>query len=799
MNKDLFGNSIIQEKISFDPCQECPLFRSESKPVLPFGNLETAKIAMVGEAPGEVEERKGVPFVGPAGQQLRGVLKEVGIDEGVIYFTNTIKCRPPNNRNPEEKEIGLCRKKWKDRLDNFPGLVVLLGNIALKAFLGKTGIKNNRGYGFFKNGVHYFATYHPSYILHKHEDKEVYNTFYNDMKKVKAYIDRNHKVPYTAILDLQQLDEMIIELKNMIQDKDRILSVDLETAGLDPFKEEEKVLSLSITVDGEKSWFIPLEHPQSPFLGNSKEAMDRIGFLFTSDRVKIIGQNFKFDMRFLFLNYGITVTNFWFDAEIAHFILEGNLKPHGLKSCAWKYTDLGGYDVDTTRLSVMDLEEVGKYNVMDSYVAAKLADVYMKKMNEKQRQLVTEILAPAVMAITEIELSGLLLDEKQLKKSLDDYTSRVMQVETRLRNNEVVKEMERKNAKMFNFNSIKQLRELLERLSIHPEKRTPGGMVSTDKETLKAMKDKHPIIRNIMDYRKLNTIINTYLSSYSKIAIDGVIHGDYSFTTAITGRLACSSPNLQNVPYDTRVVFQSRNGVFLECDYSQMELRVLAAHSKDENLIKVFNEGMDIHEQTRQKIFGSAEGLSVSKRKKQRVKAKGVNFGIVYQEGASSLAKDLGVSLVKAQEYIDAVYGAYPKIQDYIKAMKRAVFEPGYVETFFGRKRWFNVSGNMTEGRRNSFFRQAVNTPIQSTASDIVLFATGKLWRAMKEKGFKSNLCAHGYDAILLDAYEDEASMLALLAKHIMETVSFPFMNVPLKVDISIGTHWGNLEKLKMS
>lgn len=283
----------------------------------------------------------------------------------------------------------------------------------------------------------------------------------------------------------------------------------------------------------------------------------------------------------------------------------------------------------------------------------------------------------------------------------------------------------------------------------------------------------------------------------------GIIHGDYSFIITATGRLACEKPNLQNIPYLVRPVFRSKYGYFLEADYSQLELRILAGYSFDEALVAAFLAGEDIHEQTRQALFGDRPN-SDKKAHTQRVVAKTLNFGIAYgitPIGISiSLSKELdrNVGLKESANYITLFLDKYPGVKDYMDNVKKTIRRDGYIDTFFGRRREFDIFPGIYSNQLEKLYKEAVNYPIQSTASDLVLVATGRLWHMMRDLNMKSRMVAHVHDNVLFDLYDSELEQFLRMVKPTMENIKFDWLNVPLKVDFKLGRNWGELEEISL-
>lgn len=783
------------EKKGKSPCDTCTL--SGPEPVPYEGDLKTAKVMFIGEAPGKQEDEDRRPFVGRAGIALRDAIDEAGIASEDVIYTNVCKCRPVNNRTPIKKEITRCTKYLEKEIEEFQGdLLVVLGGVPLQAVLGKHGLLNNRGYGFTAYGKHVFVTYHPAYVL-RNPNTSVEESFRKDIKKVKTYLTTDKKIAYEICETEDDLEGMMDRLE--MSDEGVKVSVDIETTGYDTF--EDEILSIAFSFEDE-DFFLPLEHKDSPWLGKSEVAMDLIKHIFISPNYKLVGQNAKFDMKFLRRRYGIVTENLWFDCMIAHYMLVGKFIPHTLKAMAWKYTDMGGYEIDRETLSDATLEEVGNYNVMDTRMALELANYFENRMGEEQLQLLTEIVAPATQAVAEMELEGVLLDADVLEEQLEKYIGEVTKLEEDMLKYPIIQEYAGKQGKKFNFGSPKQLREVFEMLKIDTGKRSKKtGAMSTDEESLKNVKGRHGLVNDLLDFRKKDKVLGTYLKPYVENNREGRIHADYSFITTSTGRLSSFRPNFQNIPYGTRPVFVSKYGLFLEWDYSQLELRVLAGLANDVPMIESFLRGDDIHEATRFTMYGDNSDKSQEVKKEQRVKAKTVNFSIVYGTGAYSLAKELGESEVVAKRWIEKWYYQHPAVKQYQNTVWKHVKQYGYIDTPFGRLRYFDIHrAGMTKSQINAMFREAVNMPIQGTASDIVLDGLNRLWHWTREMGFKSQMVWEVHDSIGQDVYEEELELILRKGKTILEDVSFEFMRgIPIKVDVAVGKHWGKLEEIEIT
>jgi len=318
------------------PCENCPLHqRQDQGRIDSFGDFSMARVVLVGEAPGREEVEQGRPFVGRAGRLLRQVLKEVGIEENEVVFTNVCRCRPPGNRTPTKKEIQCCMKYLRNELEAFDGLVVLLGATPLSAFLGRGTISSYRGYGFSLRGKQFFVTYHPSYILRR-GTPAIRKLFTDDLCKVRKWLDTEKQIPFVLISSVEELERFLTTLPVGGE-----LSFDIETTGLSPFAHGARILSIAFS-DGSRSWVVPLEHPDSNFAISSEQIVDKLVHTFRKKRIKLMGHNAKFDLLWLRVLYGVDNLNLVFDTMVGNYLLVGSNAPQGLKNLAWYYTDYGG-------------------------------------------------------------------------------------------------------------------------------------------------------------------------------------------------------------------------------------------------------------------------------------------------------------------------------------------------------------------------------------------------------------------------------------------------------------------------
>lgn len=511
-------------------CKKCPL-KSNDLPVPTDGDLRTAKVLFLGQGPGEEEVPARQPFVGNAGKLLKKIIDKYKIDREDVAFSNTVRCRARDSitgkdREPDDKEIRCCIKYLKEELkeSKFEGLIVLLGATALKAMLRKKGITKARGYGFIDNNQKYLATWHPARFLHhRREYPDIKKELDDDIRKVKVWMDDKFKLKYTMVDDLTKLCNFLLWVDEEIRQNGTIeLSFDTETMGFNMFDPKIKMLGLSFANDDE-AWFVPLEHPESPFKGGTKKIMDYLSPLFVNRNIRLTIQHAKFDLKFILKKYGIIARNLYFDTKVAHFMIVGKFITHRLCGMAWKYTDLGGYDIDASNLIETPLEEVAYYCCMDSYVTFKLRRKFekmMNKMSEKMMTLLTDIVCPSIMAVTEIEVDGLKIDDGKLKEFYDKYSKSLTELEDRMHNYPEIVKIEKETEALVNFNSPKQLQEVFIAMKLKPTRLTKKGDVSTDVDALQELQGQHPFIDDFMKYRKDVKVFGTYLKPYRERQIE---------------------------------------------------------------------------------------------------------------------------------------------------------------------------------------------------------------------------------------------------------------------------------------
>jgi DNA polymerase-1 len=501
--------------------------------------------------------------------------------------------------------------------------------------------------------------------------------------------------------------------------------------------------------------------------------------ILSDHKINKIGHDLK-KMKISLADEDMVLNGLYFDTMIASYLLNPSKSEYDLSDVAWDY--LG--------------EAVG--GTLDSggsiVLLRQLWPMLDKDLREKSLfSLFTDIEMPLVEVLAEMELNGIKLDLEVLRQLSQEIEKKLAKL---------IENIYEMSGCQFNINSPKQLREILfERLKLPVVKKSKTGP-STDEEVLRNLANKHKLPALLLDYRQLMKLKTTYLDSLPDLVnpTTGNVHTSFNQTGTETGRLSSSNPNLQNIPVKTdigkkirrAVIASGRNNYLLSCDYSQIELRVLAHLSEDQNLISAFNQNKDIHKATASLIYGLDEKDVTDP---MRETAKRVNFGIVYGLTSWGLSRDLGISAQEAQAFIDAYFLRYPQVKEYMQNQIKKAQKDGFVTTLLGRRRYLPQVNNKNQGLRQFAERQAINTPIQGTASDLIKLAMIKIHRHINIKHLKARMNLQIHDELLFDVPQEEVNEVIDLVKEDMEQVLK--LSVPIVVDIKKGKNWLEMEEVK--
>lgn len=565
---------------------------------------------------------------------------------------------------------------------------------------------------------------------------------------------------------------------------------DTETTALNPL--EAELVGIAFSWEAHKGYYLPIPE-------NRKEALEVLESLvpfFASEHIEKVGQNLKYDIKVL-RTYGITVKGQLFDTMLAHYLINPDMR-HNMDVLAETYLNYSPMPISEligkkgkNQLSMRDvpLEDQTEYAVEDADITLQLTGHFEPELKESgTTTLFKDLEIPLLQVLADMELEGIRLDATFLKRLSLEMETDIAKLESS------IYELAGEN---FNIGSPKQLGEILfEKLKlVNKPKKTKTGQYSTAEEVLSDLKKAHPVVGMVLEYRGLTKLKSTYVDALPDQVLPrtGRVHTDYLQTVAATGRLSSNNPNLQNIPIRTargreiRKAFIPRNEdyLLLSADYSQIELRIIAALSEEDTMIESFKRGEDIHAATAAKVFQvPLETVT----REQRSNAKTVNFGIIYGVSAFGLSNQTELSRSEAKELIDTYYKTYPKLRSYIDQQITFARENGYVQTVLGRRRYLKDINGSNAVVRGAAERNAVNAPIQGSAADIIKIAMIKIHRKLKEENFKTRMLLQVHDELVFDVYKPELDKVRALIRSEMENAHT--LTVPLEVEIGVGENW---------
>lgn len=568
-----------------------------------------------------------------------------------------------------------------------------------------------------------------------------------------------------------------------------ILSLDTETTSTNPIDAE--LVGLSFSVEEKKAFYVAVPD-------NREEAQKIVNIfkpLYENPEILKIGQNLKYDLEVLH-NYGVSLAGPMFDTMIAHYLIQPELR-HNMDYMAETLLHYRTIHIEEligergrNQRNMRDLKpaEVYEYAAEDADITLRLYNVLLPKLKEcGAEQLFYEIEMPLMPVLAEMELNGIRIDTDSLAETSSILTSRMRQLETQIYE---------AAGEEFNIASPKQVGEILfgKMKIVDKPKKTKTGQYVTSEEVLQQLRHKNPIVDDILAHRGLKKLLGTYVDALPKLINrrTGHIHTSFNQAVTSTGRLSSSDPNLQNIPVrgedgkEIRRCFIPEEGcLFFSADYSQIELRVMAHLSGDENMAEAFRLGHDIHAATAAKIY--KEDIADVTRD-QRTKAKRANFGIIYGITVFGLAERLDISRAEAAQLIDGYFASFPKVAQYMEQSKETARAKGYAETFFHRRRYLPDINSHNATVRNFAERNAINAPIQGSAADIIKIAMVRISRKFKTEGIKSKMILQVHDELNFSVLPEEKEKVQRIVLEEMQN-AYP-LNVPLVADCGWGANW---------
>ncbi|HAT6978702.1 TPA: DNA polymerase I [Legionella pneumophila] len=592
---------------------------------------------------------------------------------------------------------------------------------------------------------------------------------------------------YEIISTHQQLHHWLNKLKQSKQ-----FCIDTETTNLDVMQAE--LVGISLAVEEEQASYIPLAHTDGSTQLVREDVLTALKPILENPAIGKIGQNIKYDYSVL-KNYGITLKGITYDTMLESYVLNSGAGRHDMDSLALKYLgyktisyeDVAGKGAKQLRFDQIPVEKAGVYAAEDADITLQLHHKLYPMLDEALRKVLHDIEMPLVTVLADMEMHGVLIDPIILEK----HGSRLKEQMKSLENEAV-----QLAGRAFNLNSPKQLQEILfDEQKLPVVAKTPTGQPSTAESVLQELAFEYRLPAVILEYRSLSKLVSTYIDALPKRINPKThrVHTSYNQAVAATGRLSSSDPNLQNIPIRSeegrliRTAFIAPAGsVIMAADYSQIELRIMAHLSQDDNLLHAFANGWDIHAATASEIFQT--NLD-SVTKEQRRRAKAVNFGLIYGMSAFGLAKQIGVERQDAQHYIDTYFRRYPKVLEYMDSTRKQAHQLGYVETLFGRRLYLPEINSRNLMRQKAAERTAINGPMQGTAADIIkktMIAISSWEHSQKNPSAKMIMQVH--DELVFEVRKEAVEECRAIIHKLMEqTVK---LSVPLVVSIGTGSNW---------
>ena len=595
---------------------------------------------------------------------------------------------------------------------------------------------------------------------------------------------------YQGILTKKEFEALLDRLSQA-----EVTAIDTETTSLNYMQAE--IVGISVAIVSNEAYYIPLMHEYDgvPKQLDREYVLQKLKPWLEDKEAKKIGHNLKYDSH-IFANHGIELNGTDFDSMLESYVLNSTATRHNLNAVAKRYLnldttsyeDVAGKGAKQIGFNQVSLEDAIHYAAEDADVSFQLHQTLHPKLMEinSLAKLYTDMEAPLLKVLQTIERNGVLIDESMLQKQSDQFAI-------------TLKELESKAYSLagaeFNLNSPKQLQEILyDKLSLPILKKTPKGQPSTAENVLQRLAADFPIVQTILNYRTTAKLKTTYTDKLPLMVNrdTGRVHTSYHQAVTATGRLSSSDPNLQNIPIRTvegrriRQAFIAPKGFqILAADYSQIELRIMAHNSQDPGLLDAFQAGLDIHQATAAEIF-AVDLQSVSA--EQRRSAKAINFGLIYGMSAFGLTRQLGITRGDAQEYIELYFARYPKVKEYMDAIRNQARESGFVETVFGRRLYLPDIDSRNYQRRQYAERSAINAPMQGTAADIIKKAMIDLEQRLVAESINAKIIMQVHDELVLEV---EDSSVGAVSEFVTEAMGKAAdLDVVLKVDLGVGENW---------
>jgi DNA polymerase-1 len=599
----------------------------------------------------------------------------------------------------------------------------------------------------------------------------------------------NHSRHYETILNKAQLDAWLAKLAAA-----PLICFDTETTSLEPM--QAKIVGLSFSVAAGSAAYVPLKHDyfDAPQQLDFAETLAKIKPIMENPAIKKLGQNLKYDQHVL-ANHGIALKGIAHDTLLQSYVFESH-KSHGMDALSERhlgiktisFEEVAGKGAKQVGFNQVQIEVAAEYAAEDADITLQLHEAMYPQIanDEKLNYIYSQIEMPVSDILFTIERNGVLIDANMLNIQSNEIGMKLLALEN---------QAYALAGQPFNLGSPKQLQEILfGKLGIKPLKKTPSGTPSTDEDVLQELALDYPLPKVLLEYRGLAKLKSTYTDKLPRMInpSTGRVHTSYNQAVAITGRLASSEPNLQNIPVRSaegrriREAFIAPKGsVIVSADYSQIELRIMAHLSQDAGMLNAFANNEDIHRATAAEIFG-LERENVDN--EQRRYAKVINFGLIYGMSAFGLAQNLNIARSAAQSYIERYFARYPGVREYMQSTREIAKQKGYVETYFGRRLWVPEINSANGMRRAGAERAAINAPMQGTAADLIKLAMIAVQQWLIEEKLHSKLIMQVHDELVLEVPETELDLVKQHLPQLMQHVAK--LDVPLLAEVGVGHNW---------
>ena len=720
-----------------------------------YGSLDNI-VANADAITGVVGEnlRKALPWL-PTGRELITIRCDVGIQENL----HDLAPQPINKEKLAELFDRFEFKSWRRELDN-------MGNGESRAESGESTNLNSPRLQTWQGVSDELAVREalPSYTP---------NTSRN----------------YETILSEESLTKWLDKISNA-----ELVCFDTETTSLDPLN--ARLVGMSFSVEAGSAAYLPLTHDyfDAPEQLNFANTLAKIKPILENFNIKKVGQNLKYDKHVL-ANHGVALNGIAHDTLLQSYVLESH-RGHGMDELSERhlgikpisFAEVAGKGAKAVTFNQVTVEVASEYAAEDADITFQLHQALHPQVASQAKLdfIYSQVEIPSMECLFTIERNGVLIDAEMLRSQSNEIGLKLIDIE---------KQAFELAGQPFNLASPKQLQEILfDKLGIKPTKKTPSGAPSTDEDVLQELALDHPLPKVLLEYRGLAKLKSTYTDKLPRMInpATGRVHTSYNQAVAITGRLASSDPNLQNIPVRTqegrriREAFIAPQGsVIVSADYSQIELRIMAHLSQDKGMLQAFANNEDIHRATAAEVFGVEKDAVDSE---QRRYAKVINFGLIYGMSAFGLAQNLNIDRKAAASYIERYFARYPGVRQYMDNTREIAKKQGYVETYFGRRLWVPAINSANGIQRAGAERAAINAPMQGTAADLIKLAMIAVDKWLKDEKLQSKLIMQVHDELVLEVPGNELELVKQKLPELMQNVAK--LDVPLLTEVGIGSNW---------